>query len=130
MTFTALVVDDDPAIRQAMELLLSLEDFDVLLAEDGPTGLLLAQVGRPDVIILDVMMPEMDGYEVAERLRVDPHLAEVPIVFCSARAGEADVCNGWLSGGASYVSKPFDVDHLVSEVLRVVTTNRPGVADA
>lgn len=130
MTFTALVVDDDPAIRQALELLLSLEDFDVRLAEDGPTGLLLAQVERPDVIVLDVMMPEMDGHEVAERLRADPDLADVPIVFCSALAGEADVCNGWLSGAASYVPKPFDVDHLVSEILRVVTTNRPGVVDA
>lgn len=128
MGFKALVVDDDRAIREAVQMLLSFEDFEVRLAGDGLTGLRMAREERPDVIILDVMMPGLDGYGVAERLGADPSLSDVPIVFCSALAGEADVWEGWLGGAASYVPKPFDVDRLVSEVLRVVTAPRSGAA--
>lgn len=116
----ALVIDDDAGMREAFEVLLSLEDFDIRLAADGTTGLRLARQQRPDVIVLDVMMPGMDGRDVANHLRSDPQLRDVPIVFCSALSDESDIWAGWQAGANSYVPKPFDPDRLISEVLRVI----------
>lgn len=123
MSMNALVIDDDAAIRVALELLLSFEDFDARLAADGPSGLRMAHERRPDVIVLDVMMPGMDGRAVARELRSRPGLRDVPIVFCSARSAEDEIWAGWQAGANSYVPKPFDPDQLVSEILRVI---RPG----
>lgn len=116
----ALVIDDDPGMREAFELLLSLEDFEIRLAADGTTGLRMARQQRPDVILLDVMMPGLDGRDVARDLRTDPLLRDVPIVFCSALSDESDIWAGWQAGANSYVPKPFDPDRLISEVLRVI----------
>lgn len=116
----ALVIDDDPGMREAFDLLLSFEDFETRLAEDGATGLRMAREQRPDVIVLDVMMPGLDGRDVARDLRADPRLREVPIVFCSALSDESDIWAGWQAGANSYVPKPFDPDRLISEILRVL----------
>lgn len=120
----ALVIDDDAAMRDTLELLLSLEDFEIRLAADGTTGLRMAREQRPDVILLDVMMPGLDGRDVARDLRSDQHLRDVPIVFCSALSDESDIWAGWQAGANSYVPKPFDPDRLISEVLRVIYPTR------
>jgi DNA-binding response OmpR family regulator len=95
----------------------------VLEAADGETGLALARKERPDLILLDVMMPGLDGWDVARRLTADPETREIPIVFLTARAGEDDRRLGASLGGAGYVAKPFDPVHigeLVEEVLERV----------
>ena len=116
----ALVIDDDEGMREAFEMLLSLEDFDTRMAADGTDGLRMARERRPDVIVLDVMMPGLDGRDVARDLRADPRLRDVPIVFCSALSDESDIWAGWQAGANSYVPKPFDPARFISEVLRVL----------
>jgi DNA-binding response OmpR family regulator len=95
----------------------------VLEAADGETGLALARKERPDLILLDVMMPGLDGWDVARQLAADPETSEIPVVFLTARAGEDDRRLGASLGGAGYVLKPFDpvqIGELVEEVLERV----------
>jgi DNA-binding response OmpR family regulator len=123
----ALVVDDDPSIRGMLEFLLASEDIDVVLASDGREALLQARYEHPDVILLDVMMPEIDGYGVLERLRADPELKKIPVIMLTARASDQDVWEGWRVGADSYLTKPIDIPELFKEIHRV-TTERLAVA--
>lgn len=113
-----LVIEDDPAIAEMLQMMLEVEGFDVVHAPDGARGLEEAQRRRPDVILLDVMMPEVDGWGVAETLRDDPALASVPIVFCTSKADKHSTWRGWQLGAASYVTKPFDNEELLGELIR------------
>jgi putative two-component system response regulator len=84
------------------------EDYDVAVATDGPTALALAQEQPPDLILLDIMMPGMDGYEVCRRLMADPATAQTPVIFLTALADVADKTRGFAAGGVDYVTKPFE----------------------
>ena len=115
-----LVADDDPAIRLLCRVNLEAEGMEVLEAGDGPSGLDLAQREQPDVILLDVMMPRLDGWRVAEQLLEDPRTVEIPIIFLTARAEFRDRARGLDIGGIDYVTKPFnplDLAPLVRELL-------------
>lgn len=114
----ALVIDDDPAIAEMVALALTLEGFDVTIAHNGEDGVLAALHDRPEVIVLDVMMPEVDGWQVAGKLRECVELEDIPIVFCTALGDDESMWQGWRSGAASYVTKPFEPSHLVAEVVR------------
>ena len=117
---TVLVIDDEAPIRLLCRVNLEAEKMTVLEAPNGPAGLELAKREHPDVILLDVMMPGLDGWQVAERLLEDEGTAGIPIVFLTARAGEADRRLGEQLGGVGYVVKPFDpvrIGDLVEEVL-------------
>jgi putative two-component system response regulator len=103
-----LVVDDEDAIRLLCRVNLRLEGMDTAEAGDGGTALALARELRPDLILLDVMMPQVDGWQVAEEIGRDPAIHEVPIVFLSARAEPADYLHGYDLGAVGYVTKPFD----------------------
>lgn len=127
MTIRALVVDDDQGIRQMLELALEFEDFSVLTAGDGPKAIATARAVRPDVILLDVMMPGMSGLEVAQTLRTDPVTSHIPIVILTAKAGEEDVWSGWQAGIDSYLTKPIDLDLMLSEIFRVLAFQQAGV---
>lgn len=113
-----LVIDDDPSVRQMLELIFVLEGFEVHTSSDGTEGLSAVAAIAPDVIVLDVMMPRMDGHEVARRLHADPN-HDIPIVFCSAMTAADEVWDGYRLGAASYVSKPFDPQQMVDEITRV-----------
>ena len=115
-----LVVDDDASIRRLLEVTFRTEGLDVETARDGRDGLARALSDPPDVVVLDVMMPELDGWEVAERLAADPRTATVPVVFLSARTQDADVTRGRELGAAAYVTKPFDVFDLCELVHELV----------
>jgi CheY-like chemotaxis protein len=116
-----LVADDDPIILRLLEVNLGLEGFAVETAARGEDAVRRAQELRPDVIILDVMMPGMTGYDVAEQLRDDPDTSEIPVVFLSARAQDEDRRRGHALGVAAYVTKPFDPAELVDIVRRLAT---------
>jgi DNA-binding response OmpR family regulator len=103
-----LVVDDEAPIRLLCRVNLEAEEMTVLEAADGPSGLEAARTERPDVILLDVMMPGLDGWRVAEELLDDPHTASIPIVFLTARAELRDRARGIDLGGIDYVTKPFN----------------------
>jgi two-component system alkaline phosphatase synthesis response regulator PhoP len=105
---TVLVIDDEAPIRLLCRVNLEAEGMDVLEAPDGPTGLQQARGEKPDVILLDVMMPGLDGWRVAEELLADPETREIPIIFLTARAEFRDRARGLDIGGVDYVTKPFN----------------------
>jgi DNA-binding response OmpR family regulator len=121
----ALVIDDEAPIRLLCRVNLEAEGMDVVEAGDGEAGLELARSERPDVILLDVMMPVLDGWQVAERLIEDERTKEIPIIFLTARAELRDRERGLEAGGIAYVTKPFNplelavlVEDLVGRVAR------------
>jgi DNA-binding response OmpR family regulator len=119
-----LVIDDEAPIRLLCRVNLEAEKMIVLEAEEGPSGLELARTERPDVILLDVMMPAMDGWEVLQRLLEDEATREIPIVFLTARAELRDRARGLDLGGVDYVTKPFnplELAPLVRSVLERVS---------
>jgi DNA-binding response OmpR family regulator len=103
-----LIVDDEAPIRLLCRVNLEAEQMEVLEAGDGPTGLEMARRENPDVILLDVMMPGLDGWRVAEELLEDPATSSIPIVFLTARAELRDRARGLDLGGLDYVTKPFN----------------------
>lgn len=114
-----LAADDDPVILRLIEVNLSLEGFDVETAARGEDALAKAKDVGPQVIVLDVMMPGMTGWDVARQLRADSATAHIPIVFLSARTQEEDRRQGRELGVAEYVSKPFDPGDLVDTIRRL-----------
>jgi DNA-binding response OmpR family regulator len=114
-TKRVLVIDDDAVILQLLRVNFEMDDYEVLTALDGQTGLGMAIQAPPDVILLDVMMPEMDGLEVARRLRAHEATAGVPIVMLSAKAQASDILAGEAVADV-YITKPFDPLELLEEV--------------
>jgi DNA-binding response OmpR family regulator len=115
-----LVIDDEAPIRLLCRVNLEAEGMQVLEAADGSTGLAHARNDAPDVILLDVMMPGLDGWRVAEQLLVEPETRKIPIVFLTARAEFRDRARGIDIGGVDYVTKPFnplELAPLVEDVL-------------
>ena len=115
-----LVIDDEAPIRLLCRVNLEAEKMEVLEASDGPTGLTTAREQQPDVILLDVMMPALDGWRVAEELLEDERTKDIPIIFLTARAEFRDRARGLDIGGVDYVTKPFnplELAPLVRELL-------------
>lgn len=127
MSIRILVVDDDPTILAALDFSLTFEGFGVTTAREGAEALSHAVATLPDVILLDMMMPNMSGLEVVQVIRQDPRIATTPVVMLTAKAGDADAWSCWRAGIDSYVSKPFDIEALVGEIIRVAGA-REGVA--
>jgi CheY-like chemotaxis protein len=114
-----LVVDDDDVIRQLITVNLELEGFEVVTAFDGQDALDKVKEADVSVVTLDVMMPRVDGWEAAARLRSDPETAHIKVVLLSARAQEADLQRGEKIGVDAYLTKPFDPDELIEMVRRL-----------
>ena len=114
-----LVVDDDAGIRQLIAVNLELEGFLVTTAVDGQEGVEQAKAQLPDVITLDVMMPRLDGWEVARLLRTDPTTRGIKVVLVSALGQEADRRRGEEVGVDAYLVKPFDPDELIAVIRRL-----------
>ena len=115
-----LVIDDEAPIRLLCLVNLEAEGMDVLEAADGPSGLDEARERSPDVILLDVMMPGLDGWRVAEQLLEDDRTSEIPIIFLTARAEFRDRARGLDIGGIDYVTKPFNPLDLAPLVRRLL----------
>jgi len=120
---TVLVVDDDPIIVSLLQVNFEIEGYDVLTATGGEAGLAQARSGSPDVIVLDVMMPGIDGLEVARRLRDDPATKSIPVVMLSAKAQAADIQAG-LEVADDYITKPFEPLELLERVGALVVRSR------
>ena len=115
-----LVVDDDRVIQQLLEVNLELEGYEVVAtAADGKEALEKIAELKPDLVILDIMMPKMDGLEVCRRLRADPDLAGIPVILLSARAQDMDIREGLEIGASAYLTKPFDPVELLDVVGRL-----------
>ena len=116
MPETILVVDDDPDIARFVEVNLRSAGYDVAVAADGEEALEKASELRPDLVLLDVMMPRIDGFEVAQRLRKNPQTANTSIIMLTAKALSADKVTGLQSGADDYIIKPFDPIELLARV--------------
>ncbi len=126
---SVLVVDDEPNIRELVQVALKFHGCAVTAAATGQDALRQAQAGQPDLIVLDVMLPDMDGFEVCRRLRAAGN--EVPVIFLTARDTSSDTVTGLAIGGDDYVTKPFSVEALVARVravLRRASRSRAGAA--
>jgi CheY-like chemotaxis protein len=125
-----LIVDDEHAIRLVCRVNLSSAGFDTLEASDGVEALALARAERPDLILLDIMLPALDGWRVAEELGAGEDTREIPIVFLSARSEPADAQRGHELGGVGYITKPFDAAALPEVVAHTIDRMRRGERDA
>ena len=109
-----LIVDDDLAVLRMMEYIFDRADYEVHLAASGPEALSKVNETKPDLIILDVMMPDVNGLEVCQRLRAEPASAHLPIIMLSAKDQLEDKVNGFEAGADDYVAKPVDPEELLA----------------
>jgi DNA-binding response OmpR family regulator len=116
MSRRVLVVDDDPRLLHIVAMYLGIEGYDVAVAADGEAGLVEIEKQTPDLIILDIMMPGIDGIEACRRIRADPATAEVPILMFSALSGDDDVERARQVGANHLITKPFNLVGLGSVV--------------
>ena len=111
-----LIVDDSKLIAHVAKTMLNKQGHEVILAQDGKAGLEAAKSGQPDIILLDLIMPVMDGYEVCEHLKADETTREIPIIMVTSKAETADKVKGLQMGALDYVTKPFDEAELIARV--------------
>ena len=116
MSKKILIVDDEPNIVMSLEFLMRRESFDVKVARDGEEALDSIAAEQPDLVLLDVMMPKIDGFEVCKRLRANAALADMRIVMLSAKGREAEIKKGLSLGADGYITKPFSTRDLVVQV--------------
>ena len=107
-----VVADDDPVLRSLLQLKLEGEGHEVTLASDGDEALRLATSDAPELVVLDVAMPGIDGLEVTRLLRERPETKSLPIVLLTGRDTDPDIVAGWQSGANYYITKPFVIEHL------------------
>lgn len=118
-----LLIEDEPHIVLALEFLLQRAGYETASASDGNEGLDLVRRWRPDVVLLDIMLPERNGYEVCRVIKADPDLRAIPIVMLSAKGQEVEILRGLEQGAAAYVTKPFGNAEIL-ESIRVALESR------
>src|SRR5687768_7017368 len=116
---TILIVDDNPANLGVLTHVLAAHGVRILVAQQGESGLQIAQRAQPDLILLDVQLPGMDGFAICRRLKADPSTAEIPVLFMTVRIEAVDKLEGFQAGAVDYVTKPFQE----AEMLARVTTH-------
>jgi len=114
-----LAVDDERHIVRLVQVNLQKEGFEVATASNGREALEKVAADKPDLVVLDVMMPEMDGFEALKKLKEDPETAGIPVIMLTAKAQDADVFRGWQSGADLYLTKPFNPQELITFVKRI-----------
>jgi DNA-binding response OmpR family regulator len=117
---TILVADDEEDLRELVAYRLTRSGYEVIAAADGQEALQLARERPPDLMVLDVMMPRLDGYELTRRVRAEESLRSVPVILLTARSQESDVSRGFEVGADDYLKKPFSPDELVARVRAVL----------
>lgn len=122
MPYRVLVVDDEPAIRETLSFMLEMEGFEVGQASDGVQALQQVREFRPAVVLLDVMMPKLDGYRVCQAIKADPTLVGVKVVILTAMGQKADRERALAAGADAYLAKPFDEEALLN-LLRASVEN-------
>ncbi len=115
-----LICDDDPVILRLLQVNLELEGYDVLTAHHGEEAFDIATKELPDLVILDIMMPRLDGYQTCQKLKAEDSTKQIPVVFLSAKAQQSDIEKGKSFGVSDYLTKPFDPNDLLDVVERLV----------
>ncbi len=124
-----LVIDDDPDICEIVQVNLEGAGYDVAVATDGAAGLAAAREIGPDLVILDVLMPELDGWQVLEELSRDSRTSDRPVIMLTCKGDDADVVRGLSRGAVEYVTKPFYPENLVASVRILLDVFDPSMRD-
>jgi two-component system, OmpR family, alkaline phosphatase synthesis response regulator PhoP len=124
-----LAVDDEPNIVRLIEVNLTRHGYTVDTANNGVQALEKIRTNRPDLVVSDVMMPEMDGFELLSSIRRDPALESLPVIMLTAKAGDKDVMSGYSRGADMYLTKPFNPAELLAFVKRILQSSEGGGAD-
>jgi len=119
-----LIAEDEKDIRELIAFTLRFAGFDVLLVTNGVEAVEVAEAERPDLVILDVRMPRMSGYEACRRLKENPQTASLPVVFLSAKGQDSEIQQGLESGAEEYILKPFAPDELIQQVRDILNRHR------
>jgi two-component system alkaline phosphatase synthesis response regulator PhoP len=116
MSKKILVIEDDPASLRLTQYILEHRDYEVLTAVNGLDGLKKAQSEEPDLVVTDIMLPGMDGFDICYQLRAEPRTAKIPVLMLSAKAREADKETGLKVGADGYITKPVDPEEIISRI--------------
>jgi DNA-binding response OmpR family regulator len=111
-----LVVDDDPYILMSLEFLMKKNGYDVMVARNGTEALDIVEKQLPDVVLLDIMMPDVDGYEICRHIKASKKLKDAKVVFMSAKTKEADIKKGYDLGASLYITKPFSTREMIKQI--------------
>jgi len=111
-----ILVDDDPYILMSLEFLMKKNGFDVMVARNGTEALEILEQQLPDIVLLDIMMPDVDGYEICRHIKKSPRLKQIKVIFMSAKSKEPDIKKGYDLGASLYITKPFSTRELVKQV--------------
>lgn len=111
-----LVVDDDPYILMSLEFLMKKNGYDVMVARNGTEALEIVEKQLPDVVLLDIMMPDVDGYEICRHIKASKKLKDAKVVFMSAKTKEADIKKGYDLGASLYITKPFSTREMIKQI--------------
>jgi len=117
-----LVVDDDPYILMSLEFLMKKNGYDVMVARNGTEALELVEKQVPHLVLLDIMMPDVDGYEICRYIKKSPELKHTKVVFMSAKTKEADILKGYDLGASLYITKPFSTRELVKQIKELMAS--------
>jgi two-component system alkaline phosphatase synthesis response regulator PhoP len=117
-----LIVDDENYILHILDFSLGAEGYEVITAEDGAEAVRKAKEDRPDLVVLDVMMPKMDGFEACRAIKRDPELQGTPVILLSAKGRDIDQKQGYEAGADDYITKPFSPGRLVERVHGLLKT--------
>lgn len=120
MTRRILIADDEPNIVVSLEFLMKREGFEVATAVDGEATLAAIEKTKPDLVLLDIMLPKMNGFEVCQRIRANPKSSDVKVLMLTAKGRETEVAKGLALGADAYVTKPFSTKDLVAQVRRLL----------
>lgn len=117
-----LIVDDEPSILMSLDFLMKKNGFEVFIARNGAEAIEIGNKEKPDVIILDVMMPEVDGYEVCKKIKANEETKHAKVIFLSAKGKDTDISKGLSLGAEMYVTKPFSTRVLLENVKQLLAT--------
>ena len=120
MSAKLLIVDDEPATVQMIETFIQINGYSSATAYSGTDGLTMLELEKPDLVILDLMMPDMEGFEVCQRMRASDAFKSTPILIISARTDQDAIDRAYASGANGYLTKPFQLPELLSEIERLV----------
>lgn len=121
-----LAVDDEPNIVRLIQVNLERHGYQVETANNGAQALAKIRASRPDLLVSDVMMPEMDGFELLANIRRDPQLMDLPVIMLTAKAQDRDVLEGYKTGADMYLTKPFNPQELLAFVKRILSSHSEG----
>jgi len=118
-----LIVDDEPEILIPLQFLMERHGYNVMTAQSGDHALELIYQNNPDLVMLDIMLPGIDGYEICETVRLNPEYRKIKIIFMTARGSDVEIAKGLALGGDAYITKPFLRDELVAKVKELLAKN-------